>query len=232
MTSEIDLTKKLNLIQGDCLEVLKQLPNKSIDLILTDPPYGIGINKMSFVKSGAVKVGGAYRNDYSNSSTDWDIERLKKEQWIEIERVSKNQIIFGANNFSDILPKSQCWYVWDKRGHEKYTNDFSDCEFIWTSFKKPSRVIRYLFSGMIQENMKRKEIRVHPTQKPVPVIEKLIKDFSNSNDLICDCFLGSGSTGVAALKLNRRFLGVELDKDYFEIAKKRISEWEGQSRLF
>lgn len=115
----IDLSKKLNLIQGDCLELLKEIPDKSIDLILTDPPYGIGINKMNFVKSGAIKVGGAYRNDYSNSSTDWDAQGLTKKQWKEIQRVSKNQVIFGANNFSDILPKSQCWYVWDKRGNEK-----------------------------------------------------------------------------------------------------------------
>ena len=222
----------MKLYNDDCLNVLKKMQDNSVDLILTDPPYGIGINKMNFVTSGAVKVGGAYRNDYSNSSTDWDSEGLSLKQWKEIERVSKNQIVFGANNFSNILPESKCWYVWDKRGADKFNNDFGDCEFIYTSFDKPCRVIRYLWSGMLQENMRKKEKRVHPTQKPVPVMERLIEDFTEKGDVVLDCFMGSGSTGVASLKLQRDFIGVELDKKYFEIAEKRCEEWDNQARLF
>ena len=223
------MSEKCKLILGDCLGKMDEMDNNSVDLILTDPPYGIGINKMNYVTSGAIKVGGAYRNDYSNSSTEWDIKGLSKNQWNEIQRVSKNQIVFGGNFYN--FPISRCWVVWDKRVSEKYSNDFADCELIWTSFDKPARMIRFLYSGMIQQNMAKKEVRVHPTQKPVKVVEKLIEMFSNKGDTILDPFMGSGTTGVASLKLQRKFIGIEINPEYFEIAKKRIGEWQNQSRL-
>jgi len=195
------LTHKI--ICGDCIEVMKEMESDSVDLVVTDPPYGIGINKMNFVTSGAIKVGGAYRNDYSNHNTEWDEKGLTKEQWEEIKRVSKNQIIFGANNFSNILPNSRCWICWDKRVKDKYSNDFADCELAWASFDKPARIIRYLWSGMLQGNMKHKEKRYHPTQKPVNLIIRLLKEFSEESDLILDPFLGSGTTMVAAERLGR-----------------------------
>jgi site-specific DNA-methyltransferase (adenine-specific) len=152
----------------DCLEGMKLIPDKYFDLIVTDPPYGIGINKMNFVTSGAIKVGGAYRNDYSNHNTEWDNTVLPKEYFDEMIRISKNQVIFGAEHLAHLLPRSRCWIVWDKRVEEKYSNDFADCEMAWTSFDKPSVVFRYLWSGMIQSEMGLyKDKRVHPTQKPI-----------------------------------------------------------------
>ena len=174
------LTHKI--ICGDCVEVMKEMESDSVDLVVTDPPYGIGINKMNFVTSGAVKAGVAYRNDYSNHNSEWDTKGLTKKQWEEIKRVSKNQIIFGANNFASILPNSRCWICWDKRVEDKYSNDFADCELAWTSFNKPSRIIRYLWSGMLQANMKYKEKRYHPTQKPVNLIIRLLMEFSKESD--------------------------------------------------
>ena len=214
---------KLTLIQGDCLKVMKKIPDNSVDLVLADPPYGIRINKMNFVTSGAIKVGDAYRNDYSNHNTKWDTKGLTKKQWKEIQRISKNQILFGANNFSDILPKSRCWICWDKRIESKYSNDFADCEFIWTSFDKPARMIRYLWSGMLQGDMKHKEKRYHPTQKPLFVIKKIIEMFSKAEDTILDPFLGSGTTMKACLELNRNCIGIEIEPEYIQIAKKRLN---------
>ena len=216
---EMELDK---LYLGDCMEIMKQLPDKSVDYIITDPPYGIGINKMGFVKSGAIKVGGAYRNDYSNSPTKWDERGLTKECFKEMQRVSKHQIIFGGNNFASILPDSRCWIVWDKRTHPKYNNDFADCELAWTSLNKPSRIIRFLWSGMLQQDMKNKEKRYHPTQKPVKVMQKIIEMFTEKGQIILDPFMGSGSTCIACTQSGRHFIGIEKEKEYYEIAKARL----------
>ena len=223
------LTHKI--IYGDCIEVMKEMESDSVDLVVTDPPYGIGINKMNFVTSGAVKAGVAYRNDYSNHNSEWDTKGLTKKQWEEIKRVSKNQIIFGANNFASILPNSRCWICWDKRVEDKYSNDFADCELAWTSFNKPSRIIRYLWSGMLQANMKYKEKRYHPTQKPVNLIIRLLMEFSKESDLILDPFLGSGTTMVAAERLGRNSIGIEISKEYCEIAYKRLLNEVRQAKL-
>jgi site-specific DNA-methyltransferase (adenine-specific) len=209
---------------GDCLPILRKMKDKSIDLVVTDPPFGIGINKMNFVMSGAIKVGGAYRNDYSKHPTDWDEKGLTQEYFNEMKRVSKNQIIFGANHFANILPNSRCWIVWDKRIEEKYNNDFADAELVWTSFDKPTRIIRFLWSGMLQGNMKTKEKRVHPTQKPVVVMRKIIEMFSTKGETILDCFCGSGSTLLAAKQTGRNYIGIEKEKLYFDITLERLKQ--------
>lgn len=170
------------IIHGDCLEVMRGFPDKSIDLVLTDPPYGIDIGSMNFTNS---TIGGvAKRKDYKGMA-DWDKFSPSKEYFNEILRVGKKVVIFGGQYFTDKLPQSNCWVVWDKRVDEKYNNDFADCELVWTSESKPSRVIRYLWSGMMQGDMKNKEERLHPTQKPIPVISQLLGLFSEE---------GGGST--------------------------------------
>jgi len=221
MDNQINLNK---IYQGDCLAYLVDIPDKFFDCAIIDPPYGTKINKMNFVTSGAVKVGGAYRNDYRDHPTNWDEEGLTEQYFKEIQRVSKNQIIFGANNFSNFLPNSRCWVVWDKRTEKKYNNDFADCELIWTSFDKPARVIRFLWSGMLQGDMKNKEKRLHPTQKPIFVISELIKMFTKEGDKVIDCFMGTGSTLVACKQLKRDFVGIELHEKYFKIAQERLQQ--------
>jgi len=217
----LELNKIYNV---DCIEGMRKLEDNSIDLILTDPPYGIGINKMNFVTSGAIKVGGAYRNDYSDHPTDWDSKGLTIEQFKEMQRISKNQVIFGGNNFASILPDSRCWVVWDKRVKAKYSNDFADCELAWTSFDKPSRMIRFLWSGMIQEKMNWKEKRVHPTQKPIDVMRQMIKLFTDKNNIILDPFCGSGSTCIACKQLNRTYIGFEINEKYVNITNERLKQ--------
>ena len=212
----------MELKQGDCIELMKELKDESVDCIITDPPYGENIGKMGFTNSAGIKTGVAKASDFG--VVNWDTKRPSKEVIEEMVRVSKNQIIFGGNFMSDLLPPSRCWIIWDKRGADKFTNDQADCELIYTSFDKPSRVIRHLWSGMLQEDMKHKEIRYHPTQKPLKLMRKLIEMFTKENDIILDPFMGCGSTGIECQRLKRRFIGFELNKEYFEIASERIKQ--------
>jgi site-specific DNA-methyltransferase (adenine-specific) len=209
------------------MNILKQLPDKSIDLVLTDPPYGINIEKMSFTND--IKGGVAKRNDYKNCFKD---ERISKEILNEIKRVSKNQIIFGGNYYTDFLEPTQSWIVWNKKGDGRFSNDFADGEMAWCSFNRTLKIYHFLWSGMMQENMGNKEKRIHPTQKPVGLFEMIINDFSNENDLILDCFSGSGTTAIACSELKRRFICIEKDKGYFEASVKRLEDYNKQLKLF
>ena len=217
---------KTNIIHNiDCINLLNKLPDKSVDLVITDPPYGIGINKMNFVTSGAIKVGGAYRNDYSNHDTKWDELGLSKEQFFQIQRVSKNQIIFGANHFASILPNSRGWIVWDKRCEDKYSNDFADCELAWTSFDKPIKCFRYLWSGMLQSEMGLyKEKRYHPTQKPIALGRWLLQNYALKDNIILDPFAGSGSFLLACKQMGFEYIGCEINLDYCNVIKDRMKQ--------
>jgi site-specific DNA-methyltransferase (adenine-specific) len=201
-------------------ELLGEMPDKSIDLLCIDPPFGLNIGKMGYINNPG---GVAPRKKYHKQNLTWDESTLNAEDIKELFRVSKNQVIFGANYFAHLLPPSKCWYVWDKRTADKFTCDFADCELIWTSFKKPARVIRWLWHGMIQQDMKHKEKRFHPTQKPVPVMRRLIEDFSKPGELILDCFCGSGSGLLAAQETGRRFIGCDKDQSYVDVARERLA---------
>jgi len=206
------------LINGDYLKEIPKLTNNSIDLCLTDPPYGINQNKMTMGVGGGI----AKHNQYIK------FDDSKKPNLTKLFKISKNQIIFGGNYFN--LPPSPCWIVWDKIKNGR-SSDFADCELAWTSFKTPCRKFTFLWRGMIQGNMRHKEQKFHPTQKPVALMEWIIKNYSKPGDTILDPFMGSGTTGVAALKLQRKFIGIEINKEYFDIATKRIGEWQHQTRL-
>lgn len=143
-------------------------------------------------------------------------------------RVSKNQIIFGGNYIANMLPNSKCWLVWDKH----INGDFADCELAWTSFDKPVKKYDFLWNGMLQQNMKNKEQRIHPTQKPADLFGMILRDYSNENDLVLDCFSGSGTTAIACHRLKRRFICIEKDKDYYEASVKRLEEEQRQGVLF
>ena len=207
---------------ADCLELMKEMEDNSVDLVLTDPPYGIG-------ECGAKNHsrGGACDPTYYMIK-DWDFEKLSADYFNEIQRISKNQIIFGGNYFADVLSASSCWLVWDKDN----SGDFADCELCWTSFKTAVRKYKWRWNGMLQEDMKHKETREHPTQKPRRLIENILLDYSKAGQTIFDPFLGSGTTAVACINTGRNFIGIEKDKDYFEIAQKRVKEAQGQARLF
>lgn len=144
-------------------------------------------------------------------------------------RVSKNQIIWGANHFiNKILINSSCWIVWDKNN----SGDFADCELAWTSFKTAIRKFKYTWNGMLQENMKNKEYRIHPTQKPIDLYKWLLKNYAKKGDKILDTHVGSASSLIACYEMQLDYMGFELDKEYFDKATKRLEEVKAQTTLF
>lgn len=220
----IEIEKITNqIINDDCLNILKQLPDKSIDLILTDPPYGIGESSNNNKSRSNLAVA----KDYGNKK--WDDKIPNKEYFDEMIRVSKHAIIFGGNYFIKYLDNSPCWIVWNKNNGN---NDFADCELAWTNFKSAVRKYDWTWAGMLQQNMKNKDVRIHPTQKPLGLFEKILLDYSKENDLILDCFSGSGTTAVACYNTKRKFICIEKDKEYFEKSKERLEETMAQIRMF
>ena len=215
----------MELIHGDCLEEMKKMPDKLVDLVLTDPPYGINIasngqigGNKPFGSKGSKDRGTKLCGLTRYGKQTWDKKIPSKEIFDEIYRVSKNQIIFGGNYMVEHLYNSPCWIVWDKDN----SGNFADCELAWTSFKTAVRKIKYRWNGMLQGNMQEKEKRCHPTQKPAPVMRWILRNYSIKNNLILDPFMGSGTTGVACKEEDRDFIGIEINKEYYEIAEKRL----------
>lgn len=216
----------IQIIWGDCGEELKQFPDNHFDLILTDPPYGIGeSNEKNATRGGRTGFNGEKRKDWVKPTDfghyEWDKQIPSADTFKEILRVSKNQVIFGGNYFIEHLHNSSCWIVWDK---DNGSNDFADCELAWTSFKSAVRLFKWRWNGMLQERMNWKEKRLHPTQKPMELFRWIIKKYSNPGDLICDPFMGSGTTPIACNQLGRRCVGIEINDDYCQIAKKRLNQ--------
>lgn len=208
----------------DCLEAMKNYPDKYFELAIVDPPYGINVTNQSQGKGGGV----AKKIEYKK--TDWDKTAPNIEYFDELQRVSQNQIIWGANHFiSKIAKDSSCWVIWDK---ENGATDFADCELAYTSFKTAARVFKWKWAGMLQHDMKNKENRIHPTQKPVALYRWLLQNYAKEGDKILDTHLGSGSSRIAADMEGYDFTGYELDADYFNASVKRFNEYKLQTTLF
>lgn len=199
---------------ADCLDILPKIPEKSIDLVLTDPPYGIGIATTGKVGGGKC----ASVKDYGQQI--WDKDKVSDKHIIEAQRVSLNQVIFGGNYYAGLLGDSPCWIVWDKDN----TGNFADCELAWTSFKTATRKFRWRWNGMLQEDMGNKEYRAHPTQKPLPLFKWILEKYSEPDQAILDPFLGSGTTAVAAKQLGRQYIGIEISEKYCDIAVQRLAQ--------
>jgi DNA modification methylase len=197
------MTSNVQLILGDCLEYLQTIPDKSIDCVVTDPPYGINVGKMGMGK-GKKKTG--------FDPFEWDQLAPSAQLIEELLRVSKHQIIWGGNYF--VLPPSGCWLSWDKM--QKFSG--ADFELAWTNLTKPSKVFR-----MSRVEAYAKMGKQHPTQKPLKLMEWCL-EFLPQEATVLDPFMGSGTTGVACVNTGRKFIGIEKDEGYFKIAEKRIAE--------
>lgn len=169
----------INMYNMDCMEAMKDMKNNQFDLAIVDPPYGIGA---SDYKRGGTQYGNSKARCRVYTSKDWDNLPPSTDYFEEITRISKNQIIFGANHFIEKIPNanSSCWVVWDK--DNGVGSGYADCEIAWASFKTAIRRFLYRWSGMLQENMKNKELRIHPTQKPVAIYKWLLRNYAKEGD--------------------------------------------------
>ena len=218
------------IINADCLDILKQLPDKCIDLVLTDPPYGIKMAKNTNIVSSNAKSG--FYSKELHSLKDWDNQRPTKEYFEEIVRVSKNQVIFGGNYFADYLNPTRGWIFWDKKEHPTQGKNFADGELAYTSFDKNLKKYTYGWIGLDYVNNSKEDKKEHPTQKPLKLFEMILRDYSNENDIILDCFSGSGTTAVACHNTKRRFICIEKDYDYWKASVERLKNAQAQLKLF
>lgn len=222
------MTLEINTVYNvDCIDLMREMERQGIvaDWLIADPPYGINVNMGAGVGEG----GGFFTVKESKySKKEWDKNRLTQEYFDLMFKVSKNQIIFGGNYYTDILPPTKSWIVWNKRSYNLTDrNDFADCELAWCS-KGVARIFNYMYNGALQGDMKNKEERFHPTQKPTQIICQLLNYYTQENDLIIDPFMGSFTTAVACHKLKRNFIGAELDKEYFDLGYKRLHNVQSQ----
>jgi site-specific DNA-methyltransferase (adenine-specific) len=225
----------------DCMEMMKEYKDNFFDLAIVDPPYGIGHDIIAN-KGGGTKHGRAVAPKQKYNATNWDNSIPDFKYFNELRRVSKNQIIWGYNYFSNLLPQTNAVIVWDKKCHEKYSTDMSDGEIAWNSIGNRTAIFRYLWSGMMQGSeadgtrfigdLSKKEIRIHPTQKPVALYKWILKNYANEGNKILDTHLGSGSHRIAAYIMGFDFYACENDVNIFEAQEKRFKEQTAQQRLF
>lgn len=211
---EID---KFTFFNADNMEIMKQYPDKYFDLAIVDPPYGLE----------RFKKGGSHINKYGTEKQQWNNEKPTKEYFNELFRVSKNQIIWGGNNFE--LPTSEYFIIWQKGNAEDFS--FAMCEMAWTNCKVPAKICTKLH---VQVN----ETRIHPTQKPTDLYDWILSRYAKPNQKIIDTHLGSGSIALAIDKANKidnmnlEFVGIELDEDYFDASLKRFKLNHCQTTIF
>lgn len=212
----------------DCMEAMRLIPDKFFDLAVVDPPYG-GVKQGGYMNNtGGNKLGD---KSYFDNLNIWKQQKPGPEYFKELFRVSKDQIIWGFNNFpAEIGRETQSYIVWDKKHPDGIS--FADCEIAWTSHDRAARIFRYKWNGMQQEHMGAKEVKIHPTQKPVELYEWIFANYAQPGMKILDTHLGSGSSRIAAHNFRLDFWGFEIDKDYFEKQEKRFAEYTAQINLF
>ena len=202
-------------------------PDKYFDLAIVDVPYGSKVGKGGYMRN--TSTGGVARRKKYHLAL-WSQERPPKEYFDELLRVSKNQIIWGGNYICDLVETSQGWIVWDKQVPQGVK--FADCELAWTSFDRALRKFTFQWSGMLQGDMKHKESKIHPTQKPVALYKWILQNYAKDGDIILDTHVGSASSLIACHQTNHKYVGFEIDKVYYDLAKKRLETETNQMNLF
>ena len=194
----------------DCMEGMKEFPDKYFDLCIVDPPYGLG--------SSVVNSSGCFAR-YTNKNGNWDMAVPSQEYFNELFRISKNQIIWGGNYFN--LPPTKCFLIWDKRLPQGVS--FASCEFAWTSFSSVAKTFYFRPQGQ--------EERFHPTQKPIALYTWLLNNYAKKGDKILDTHVGSASSLIACHNLGFQYVGFEIDKEYYEESLKRLEAHKSQVSL-
>jgi len=204
----------------DCMDLMSEYEDNYFDLAIVDPPYGINAgNIFSNEKRKSVKSGSYNKSKFTRKN--WDNNIPQADYFKELFRVSKNSIIWGANYMTEYLPSSMGWIVWDK---DNGTTAFSDCELAFSTFDRALRKFTFTWNGFLQGDMKNKEIRIHPTQKPVRLYAWLLTNYAKKGDKILDTMVGSASSLIACHQLGFDVVGCEIDEEYYNLAQKRIKE--------
>ena len=218
--SRVEVIGRATLYLGDCRDILPTIG--PVDAVVTDPPYGIGEAGGNAAKRQRT-IGGKSKSLADQRVYDalnWDNAPVDRQLLERVRDAGHWAVIFGGNYYD--CPAAKCWLVWDKVNGD---NDFADCELAWTNLPKAVRLIRYLWNGMLRE--KGAQRGDHPTQKPLEVMKWCIGHLPEPNQTILDPFMGSGTTGVAALQMGRSFIGIEREEKYFEAACRRLREANG-----
>ena len=213
--------KGINFYCCDCIELLKEKPDNYYNLAIVDPPYTDTFRTGNWVKVCA------NQKKYKDVINILKGKKPDEKYFVDLFRISKNQIIWGGNYFT--LPVNRCWLCWYKSKSDNY---FSDFELAWTSFDKVSKMFDFLWSGMLQGNMKNKEYKIHPTQKPVALYRWLLKNYAKPGDRIFDSHGGSMSSAIACALDGFEMDICEIDREYFDMAVKRFKESTCQMKLF
>lgn len=208
----------IELLNIDCMEYMKTLKDKEFDLAIVDPPYG---NNLSGGRSA--KNGWNAKIDWDKCNKGWNLNIPSAEYFSELQRVSKNQIIWGGNYFANLLPPSECWLIWDK-GQRDFS--LADGEMAWTSFNKAMRI------KTIHRAVANQEAKTHPTQKPVKLYNWIYKNYAERGQRILDTHLGSGSSAISAHYFGVDFVGCEIDKEYYDASCKRFKTCTSQFQIF
>jgi site-specific DNA-methyltransferase (adenine-specific) len=211
----------IDLRHVDCMEYLATCEDNAFELAIVDPPYMDMFQTSNWVDTRAKQ------KEYKNREDTLTGKKPSKAYFNELKRVSKNQIVWGGNYFS--LPISRGWIFWLKGMQKNY---FSDGELAWSSFDRVLKCFDFTWSGMLQGDMKNKEERIHPTQKPVKLYEWLLMNYAKEGDRILDTHLGSGSIAIACHNLGFDLVGCELDEDYYKGACERLERHKAQLRMF
>lgn len=231
----IESASLINVVfNNDCMNILKELPDNFFDLAVIDPPYGMNLGKMNMGKGSLKQTKSRGKVDYTidHYGFDWDSSAPQLEYFTELFRVSKVQVLWGANYYINRLvallgenANSSSWIWWDKA---TVTNDFADGEMAWTNLGGVARQFTFKWSGFLQGDMKNKEVKIHPTQKPVALYHWILNKFGyiDSDDIfILDTHLGSGSSRIAAHKNKVNFVGIELDETYYQKHIDRFADY-------
>ena len=222
---DLDRLENIKLFKDDCMNIMGKYPDKYFDLAVVDVPYGINASKTMTGFGAYTYLGGKKRvvDPTMHTKKDWDSSAPDVSYFEELFRISKNQIIWGANHFIDRIPiNSSCWIIWDKLNGQ---SSFSDCEMAWTSFTRGVRKFTFKWAGFMQGNMKDKQEKIHPTQKPKQLYSWIYENFASRDHKIIDTHLGSGSSAISAYYYQiKEFVGIEIDEEYFERTIKRIDD--------
>lgn len=221
------ITDKITITNEDNMQMMARYPDGYFDLAIVDPPYGSKNIKGGYTsgKGGGISKQKKYNKDL------WDQPMPSKEYFNELFRVSKKAIIWGANHFIENIPKanSSCWLVWNKLNGN---NSFADCELAYTNFDTSVRIYDFKWQGMLQGDMKDKEIRIHPTQKPRNLYKWILTNYANFGDKILDTHIGSGSIAIACFDYDFELVACDISKEYYDNCVKRVLNHTSQKKLF